>query len=263
MTDMKFEQRAAKQPEQRQLLEKIFSRRYLGNSKNFEKVVRSKLVPIVRDFLLQGEDVEDKDLLKEAVLQHIGIIKTSEDLQFFGSISINLNDTILDFKNFIYGSSMNTNMIKKFRVNSINLKKLITIENKATYLAYISKMPKDELVVYLGGFYSSVKRLFLEKIYNYIIMMNLPVKFYHWGDIDFGGFCIFEKLQSQVIKELQPLNMDIDTLINHLQYCDEIDIDYSNKLKKLLEKDEYFMFYDLINFMIHKGIKLEQEAFMF
>lgn len=246
-----------------ELLERIFSRRYLGNSKDFENNIRSKLVPIVRDFMLQGEDIEDKELLQEAVLQQIGIIKSSEELLFYGSISIILNNTILDFDNFIYGSSMNTNMIKNFNVRFINFKKLITIENKASYLAYISKMPKDELVVYLGGFYSPVKRLFLEKIYKFTDLFNLPVEFYHWGDIDYGGFCIFEKLKSQVIRDLQPLNMDIETLSNHIKFCDKIDNDYKCKLKSLLLRDEYLVFHNLIQFMVQKGIKLEQEAFTF
>ena len=195
-----------------ELLERIFSRRFLGGSKEFERKMRSRLVTIVRNFLLNGRDMADED-----VLEYIGLIKTSEDLSFYGPLTILLHGQRIDFSPFSYGASMNTEMIRNFEVAELPVRRVLTIENKAAYLEYIKKpaqaaaafpesalkstpdstltFPKEngqmgqELVVYLAGFYSPVKRLFLEKIYDYLrenrdpSAPGTPAAFYHyhWG----------------------------------------------------------------------------------
>ncbi len=387
-----------------ELLERIYSCRFLGGSKEFEKRMRSRLVTIIRNFLLEGTDVDDEELL-----EHIGLIKTSEDLSFFGPLVINLHGQVIDFSPFSYGASMNTEMIKHFEVAELPVDRVVTIENKAAYLEYIknacsassahtlahssattkeeiqeniqqkpvvatpetregtdsrfipflrklSAVPEttlespstlrnvgqmeqvgqvgrmgqmeQELVVYLGGFYSPVKRLFLEKIYNHLREYRAavvpgtagtagvqgapvapvvpeatatpgipgvtvapgmpwipgtpgspgmpltpetagvpgthetpetPVTFYHWGDLDLGGFQIFVHLKN-LIPELQPLHMDVATLKENAKFGDTYDGKYRKRLQQLLDKEEYAVFYEVIQAMLHLGIKLEQEA---
>ncbi len=268
------------------LLERIFSRRYLGGSKEFERKMRSRLVTIVKNFLLEGQDMED-----EEVLQHIGLIKTSEDLSFFGPLVAKLHGQVINFSPFCYGASMNTEMIRNFEVGQLPISRVTTIENKAAYLEYIKNIwsaspsthtkiqrelaaatpetalespsphtkTNQELVVYLAGFYSPVKRLFLEKIYNYVQDNRNPVTFYHWGDLDLGGFQIFVHLKN-LIPELQPLHMDAKTLRENARFGDTFDEKYRKQLKKLLNQDEYAVFTEVIEAILQMGIKLEQEA---
>lgn len=298
-----------------ELLERIFSRRYLGGSKEFEKKMRSRLVTIIRRFLLDNEDIADED-----VLEHIGLIKTSEDISFFGPLVVSLHGQTIDFSPFCYGASMNTEMIKNFEVAELQVARVVTIENKAAYLEYIknfrlapplisaqpelkspglteteqtlnteiqpklvrikrtpgsqpaaagqqtcitSPLPdtsvEQELIVYLAGFYSPVKRLFLEKIYNFVQNNRIPAAFYHWGDLDLGGFQIFAHLQ-KLIPELQPLHMDVSTLEENAELGDYFDEKYRKQLQKLLRQKEYAVFFPVIHAMLQMGIKLEQEA---
>ncbi len=271
-----------------ELLERIFSRRFLGGSKEFERKMRSRLVTIVRNFLLNGRDMADED-----VLEYIGLIKTSEDLSFCGPLTILLHGQRIDFSPFCYGASMNTEMIRNFEVAELPVRRVLTIENKAAYLEYIKKpaqaaaafpesalkstpdstltFPKEtgqmgqELVVYLAGFYSPVKRLFLEKIYDYLREQSDPAPpwisdaFYHWGDLDAGGFQIFVHLKS-LIPELRPLHMDTATLKENARFGDSFDDRYRKQLLRLLGQEDYAVFYDVINAMLQSGIRLEQEA---
>lgn len=237
------------------LLERIFSRRYLDSSKEFEKKMRSRLVTIVKNFLLEGQDIEE-----EEILQHIGLIKTSEDLSFFGPLEIKLHGQEIDFSPFCYGAAMNTEMIRNFKVTKLPVSRVTTIENKAAYLEYIKNAEmRQELVVYLAGFYSPVKRLFLEKIYNHVQEHQLPVSFYHWGDLDLGGFQIFIHLKG-LIPHLQPLQMDVATLRENSRFGDTFDAKYRKRLEQLLDNDEYTAFSEVIEAMLQMGIKLEQEA---
>ncbi|MCK4260277.1 MAG: hypothetical protein KAX49_14975 [Halanaerobiales bacterium] len=238
-----------------EVLERIFSRKYLGGSKIFEKNVRSRLVKIVRDYYLKDDEVRTEDVLEE-----IGIIKSSVELLFIGPLKIDLNDKELDFTDFIYGSSMNSLMIKNFTLTELVIKRVLTVENKATYLDLVNKgVDKDSLVIYLGGFYSPIKRLFLEKIYDYCQNHDQEVLFYHWGDIDLGGFKIFKQLKD-LIPKLQSLNMDQATLEEYRNFCDSFTDSYGKQLKKLIDQEGYQEFAEVIKYMLDEGIKLEQEA---
>jgi len=239
-------------------LERVFSKRYLGNSKLFETKVRSRLCTILRDYCFSGEGLEDEDLLQEA-----GIIKNAEELLFFGPLTIKLSGKTIDFTPFCFGASMNTETIKNFTVESLNVNRVITIENKANYIEFIKREKNDDtIVIYLGGFYSPVKRIFLKKIYDHVKNMGMKVQFIHWGDIDLGGFNIYMQLKSKLIKELVPLYMDVDTLRKYADNGDKFDLSYGKKLKKLLENKEYEVFHEVIREMLKLSIKLEQEALL-
>lgn len=238
-----------------ELLERIFSRRYLGGSKEFERKIRSRLITIVKNYLLPGRDMDD-----EEVLEHIGLLKTSEELSFFGPLVIDLHGQVIDFSPFCYGASMNAEMIRNFEVSRLPVNRVVTIENKAAYLEYIKNTPAErELVVYLAGFYSPLKRLFLEKIYNHLRKHTPQAAYYHWGDLDLGGFQIFVYLKN-LIPELQPLHMDVATLRENARFADTFDDKYRKRLEQLLKQEEYAVFFEVINFMLQAGIKLEQEA---
>jgi hypothetical protein len=137
---------------------------------------------------------------------------------------------------------------------------VITIENKASYLACIKNHDRNkELAVYLAGFYSPVKKMFLEKIWDFIRVNSPETEFFHWGDLDLGGFNIFLQVQ-KLIPQVQPFLMDVDTLRKYVAYGDQIEDDYGKKLASLLGKPEYRIFYPTIKEMLRLGIKLEQEA---
>lgn len=237
-----------------EILERIFSRRYLGSSKDFEKKIRTRIATIIRDFYLKGDDLEE-----EEILSAVGIVKTAEELLFMGPLKINLNGEEIDFKKYIYGASMNTDMIREFVLIELPVERVITIENKASYIEYIKRSDIDKsLIVYLAGFYSPAKRVFLEKIYDFL--KDKEVKFYHWGDIDFGGFKIFVQLKEEVMAKLLPMNMDERTLIENVSRCDIFDDSYAIKLEALLKDEKYACFHSVIIYMLKQRIKLEQEA---
>lgn len=240
------------------MLERVFSKRYLGGSKLFESKVRSRLCTILRGFYPGSDGLED-----EETLQQIGLTKTVEDLLFQGPLKIKLFDHIIDFSPFFFGASMNTGMIRNFDITELNVNRVITIENKANYIEFTKKHNLDNtLAIYLGGFYSPVKRIFLKKVYDFIKIKGDKVTYLHWGDIDLGGFNIFMQLKSKLIDELIPLYMDLETLRRYMDYGEKFDNEYGKKLEKLMENNEFLIFHELIKEMLNLGIKLEQEALL-
>ncbi|NLB43061.1 MAG: hypothetical protein GX815_12580, partial [Clostridiales bacterium] len=68
---------------------------------------------------------------------------------------------------------MNSMTIKEFKVSNLYVNKVIIIENKSVYYEYQNIFNHDNtLLVYLGGFFSPIKRLFLEKIYKFSTAHN-------------------------------------------------------------------------------------------
>ena len=79
------------------------------------------------------------------------------------------------------------------------------IENKTNYDEYLlaEKQP-EELVVYHGGFLSPRKKKLFEKLAA-AAGETMQIRF--WADIDLGGFCMFENLQT-VFPQLEPMRME-------------------------------------------------------
>lgn len=139
-----------------------------------------------------------------------------------------------------------------------NAKKIIFIENKANYIDYIqNKKNDDEFVVYHGGMYSPIKGEFFKKLYK--VAKN--EEFYHWSDIDIGGFKIFTRLR-KLIPKLKQYKMDKDSFYSKQDYWKKMSIDYKTKLLEMRQLEEYEIFYDVIDEMLKTSCKLEQEAFI-
>lgn len=139
-----------------------------------------------------------------------------------------------------------------------NAKKLIFIENKANYIDYIqNNMKEEEFVIYHGGMYSPIKGEFFRKLYS----VTKDKEFYHWSDIDIGGFKIFARLR-KIIPELKPYKMDKISFCSKQRYWKEMSKDYRNRLLEIRQIEAYEVFYDVIDEMLKSNCKLEQEAFI-
>ena len=139
-----------------------------------------------------------------------------------------------------------------------NADKIIFIENKANYIDYIQNKKKDnEFVIYHGGMYSPIKGEFFRKIYE----TAKGKDFYHWSDIDIGGFKIFIRLQ-KTIPELKQYKMGREDFYSKRNYWKEMSKDYRDRLLKMRLLEEYKVFFDVMDAMIKSNCKLEQEAFI-
>lgn len=146
--------------------------------------------------------------------------------------------------------------MKNLKVKKAN--RIIFIENKANYIDYIkNKMNKNEFVVYHGGMYGEIRGQFFKKLYE----ATKESEFYHWSDIDIGGFKIFARL-SKIIPNLKPYMMDRKAFYSKRRYWKEMSKEYREKLVRLKEQEEYSYFYDVIEEMLKNNSKLEQEAFI-
>lgn len=235
------------------LLERVFSLKYLGQSKLFQSRVKGRLSRIVCSYLLSNAE-----LTEDEAIQELGIEKNSEEVLVCGAITLLYKDREINYSNSPFGGVVDTKYFAKMEIGSVKATKIITIENKANFHYLVNKESADDiLLVYIGGFPGPQKRSFLSSLYQ----QNPKASYFHWGDIDLGGFRIFETVK-KVIPTLKPLLMDKGTLLRHKAYCDYLEDSYARQLARLLEHKEYETFWPVIKVMLKEGIRMEQEALL-
>ncbi len=235
-------------------LKRIFSIKCYNDSKYFERNIEKNIIRILKKYLNLAELKDDE------ILAEIGITKYPEIIEFCGNINCIINGKVVQYLSFTEGSYINSSAISKIESIEFDskIKKVIFIENKANYIDYIRDIREDELVIYHGGFYSPIKGEFFRKIYK--SKHNRDVEYFHWSDIDIGGFQIFTRLKENIIPDLIPFKMDIETLKQYINSANSFDETYRDSLEKLMNDKRYELFWDVINFMLENNVKLEQEG---
>jgi len=236
-------------------LERVFSMKCFGDSKQFERTARKHLVRILKKYLVQ-DDCND-----EEALHAVGIVPYPEQFAFSGALSMIFPRGEIDFSLLASGATLSLADIAHGRIKlGKGLRRIMTIENLANYVDYIRKSQKsDELIIYHGGHLSPARCAFLRSVTS-----SLPEQcgFYHWGDIDYGGFLMLARLRRDVLSSIQPWRMDKEEMERFSGYTTAFSEDYKKRLSSLLVYPELSDCYGCIEHMISSGARLEQEAML-
>lgn len=239
----------------KELLKRVFSIRCFGDSKLFERVVEARLLRILKKYLDSDDHETDEQLLNQ-----IGIVKYPEQFEFCGVLILTFpNGECVDFANLccgtIYGQDIETAQIGISKdVNCI-----LSIENKTNYFDYIYKTRKqDELVIYHGGQYSPAKRAFFKAVAD----ASSELSWFHWGDIDYGGFSMLMRLRREINSKIQPYRMDKQELLEFAPFTTSFSPEYAMRLQKLMKNPELNDCSECLSYMVKNVVRLEQEAML-
>ena len=81
-----------------------------------------------------------------------------------------------------------------------------------------------------------------------------------WADIDYGGLSILAQLREQVNARAQPCRMDIETLETYAAWARPLTANDVRNLSRLLRSPALSDMHPLIEHMLRRELKLEQEA---
>lgn len=222
-----------------------FSVRYLGDSKIFESI-QGKIIKIIKDF-----DSNDLDS-DEEVLAAYNIVKNTSYALLKNNLVFKLNDCIIDLNKLGFEYSLSDDMIKKITIIDSDVTKIITVENLTSFY---SLKDKNAVIIYLAGFHNHTKQALLRKIYD-----KYPnAKYYHFGDIDAGGFWIYLTLKEKTGIPFMPYKMNVEELINNKNYLKKLTENDKKRLKKMLYDRRFIIFKNAIEYMLENNVKLEQE----
>ncbi|MEW5785415.1 MAG: Wadjet anti-phage system protein JetD domain-containing protein [Bacillota bacterium] len=241
-----------------EMLERVFSIKYLGGSKLFNHKVKSGLVAAARSCCFK-----DLELSGEDVLNELGIVKTTEELLLAGPLSAAIKGRTVDLAPLAFGTVIDTQAGGALQIAGLKASQVLLVENKTNYHYLVRRgLPENLLLIYLGGFPGPQKRRFLAALHDFCRENALPVDFLHWGDIDWGGIRIHQLLKEQALPALQPLYMDRETLLAYRGMAESFGPSYRARLLKLRHSPRYAAFHDLIGLMLELNLRLEQEALL-
>lgn len=237
---------------------RVFSVHALGHSKIFESI-EAKLGRILLDFCPAVKGLDKREALAE-----LGVVDNPQHIYVSGSITLAIGGISLDIGRFYPDIGLPSSMIRSLDIldiMDIKASYIMTIENLTTYYEYIKKY-RDSITLYLGGYHNNPRRQFLTTLHRYIEQRGLDIPFYHWGDIDYGGFSILSHLRRRCGINFKPYRMDMETLQAFHDKAIAIDDAYKKRLALLLDDPFCQDCSATIRYMIECGIRLEQEAIL-
>lgn len=225
--------------EERLTPSKIFRRRYEGKTLG----VLKKYSPYYEDGMKDDE-----------VLGVHGILTYAQTLEWKGALTYVLDETIeIDTSKNRYGTILGAQTLEHAVPGSLaGIKKIFIIENKANYEKMNYK--EDELYIFCHGFFSPKEVRFLKKLNE---LADGETKFYHWGDLDYGGIRIFNFNHENVFPLLEPYKMGRKDYETAIAVGAGVPIE-SGKREKLKQLDAGVLV-ELKECILEYGLEIEQE----
>lgn len=241
---------------------RAFSTHVYHNTKFFEYNVRDQFLKIALKYKVDLCECNARERMgTREQLVFLGIYARPELYELSGNCVIETDCGKLDFSAAApYGAAIPSTLIESIKhIDLSQIKKITFIENKTNYDEYIlTELGQAELVLYHGGFQSPLKRKLFSKLAKSITSdMNV----YFWGDIDLGGFQMFDQLQ-QIIPQVLPMRMSENDVREHYKSGLSRSDDYFNRLLSLSQDGCFPLFSEVIQLLIHYKVTIEQEVFL-
>lgn len=233
---------------------RVFSHRFLGNSKLFEEEIKSRIISDVRKW--KADIDEDKEVIDDdSVLAEIGIETYHQELLLKGSLKFTLHGKEIDTGLWKYGTTLNADTMKHAEIAPIQtFKRVISVENKANFAA----MPfmEDTLILFSHGFFSPKERHFLHKIWE-----TVPkAAYFHSSDLDYGGLCIYTFIKDKIFPNVKPFLMDEATFRKYEHRAEKREEPYLMNLSGLEVPEEMLA---LKKCILQSKKTLEQESMLY
>lgn len=238
---------------QKEIYIREFSVQCFGDSKELEK--KSGLIgKIFRKF---SDDMEDMD--NDVILAEYGIYRTPNYVYVKGSGRLRIGTPEaydIDLRSLRQGIGLSGEDLDglEWKVD-VSVKRIITIENLTTFFRWEEP---DSVLIYLGGYHNAVRRKFLQKLYQ----VFPEAEYFHFGDIDVGGFEIYEDLCRRTGIPFDTYKMGISELEQYEQYTRELTENDRKRMDSLLNNEAYENVWPILRYMKEHGKKLEQESIL-
>lgn len=254
-------------PREEEIAKRLLSVQLYGDSKRWQQLEKG-ILQLLRNFYRAARDdaqtdeaeTDDAERSDAALLEELGIVNNPGHIHLAGPLLISTPKGQIDISFFEPDLGLPTKMIRVLQVVECPARAVLTIENLTAFYQYLLEGQAGQLVIYLGGFAGAARRLFLQKLYHFFQERGNPVPFYHWGDLDLGGFRIWHDLREKTGIPIQPYLMDEEIYRKYMHLGQPINEQYAGKLAALLEDNAFAPFHTLITLILEKKIRLEQEA---
>ena len=219
-----------------------------GDSKWFEQNNYEEICMLIREaFPVPKEEAEQN----EETLAHYHIIPAKQEVMIKGDWKIVWDNYVLETVKLKGGVAISSDDIENIKEITVRAANLMTIENKTSYQRMNDA---DTAMMYLGGFASRSQIDFLRRV----IADNPAKNYYHFGDIDVGGFLIHRHLCQATGRNFMLYCMGVEQLTDdRFGKCLKPLTD--NDLNRLAGLGQEEIYKEVAAYMRAQCVKLEQE----
>ncbi len=247
-------------PESRMTLRSV-SVEVFQNSKTLERVYLEGFLKICREFHPELAEVyQTEGLSPKEQLLFLGITPRGELFELSGRVKLITTSGVLDVGSMgrwgLALSGFSCDSIE--RMDFSGIKEVFFIENKTNYENMIQNQRESTLFLYHGGFFSPSKGRFFQTIGKHL---TEEMKVYFWGDIDLGGFMMFQRLKN-LIPRLLPYQMGVEEVEKYRDLGLHREENYLKKVKLALEEEKFPVFQEVLEKILEYGVTIEQEVFL-
>jgi hypothetical protein len=234
---------------------RVFSVRVFNDSKRFEAVQRA-VVRLARRF---GPDW--RELRLDEVLRELGLVSNPGHLYLYGPWRlVDGRGVVHDLAGFEPSVGIPARLaasVRQVNVDAATVERVVCVENLTPFYELIRHEPKGLAALYLGGNPSPASRHLL-----HCLAVSTPehVPLLVWADLDYGGLNILAQLRRLVSPRFAPCHMDVETLEAHARWAKPLTVNDERRLARLARNPYLTDVRHLMEHMLARGLKLEQEA---
>ena len=230
---------------------RVFSVRIFNDSKRLE-ALKNQLVSLAR-----LGNPEWKHLPADEVLRELNLVANPNYLHLAGNWQLTLaSGEILNLGGFSPALGFPAAQTASLQSVEIHADAVLCIENLTTFHEFIrysgTRNPNYAIICTYGNPSPAIRRL--------LRLIPDEISIYHWSDLDYGGFNILSQLRRFVDERVQPYSMDIATLDANYERSRPLTVSDKANLKKLLFRPELRDVRPVIEHLLKRGVKLEQEG---
>ena len=230
---------------------RVFSVRVFNDSKRFDGLSSAVCT------LARRDQTEWHDWSNEEILRELNLTANPTHLYLHGPWRL-IDDAgqVIALGEFEPSVGLAAAQAQHVQRATVEADRVICVENVTTFYELIRHATDSLAVICLWGNPSPACRHLLNCLPPETLLLV-------WADIDYGGLNILAQLREQVNRRAQPYRMDIETLETHSQWARPLTANDVRHLKRLLHCAAIADMHFLIEHMLQRQLKLEQEAVVF
>ena len=231
---------------------RLFSVRLYNDSKRFE-ALKGAVAGLAR-----RHEPRWRTLSYPEVLRELGLVANPDHLYLYGPWQlVDIDGQVLSLAGFAPSVGLPAALAGRVLAARVDAARVVCVENLASFYELVRSQREGLAALCLWGNPAPAVRHLLRCLAN-----NLPadVPLLLWADIDCGGLRILAHLREQVSVRVSPSLMDCATLETYARWARPLSRTDEGHLHRLKHHPALADMVPLIDCMVRRGIKLEQEA---
>ena len=227
---------------------RVFSVRLFNDSKRFD-TLKDTVARLARTHQPGWRDLSPPETLRE-----LGLVANPSHLYLYGPWQlVDADGQVTSLAEFYPSVGIPMALAARVQQARIDAARLVCVENLASFYELIRHEGQGLAALCLWGNPSPATRHLLR-----CLPPQLPLLL--WADIDYGGLNILAQLRQQVSPGFAPHRMDQLTLDQHAHWGHPLSPADERNLARLRRHPALADMIPLIDHMLQRGLKLEQEA---